>query len=87
MKKTMSVGEAVDDFAQNVFPNLFKEGRKGNNGYYRVKNLLYARAAEVRGESPRRRVTADWAQSILNDYAPGRYTFQHHTTVTLNDGQ
>lgn len=76
MEKQMSVGEAIDDFAENIFPSLFPDGRKNNKGYYRVKNLLYARAAEGRGEKPRRRVTPEWAQSILNDYCPGRYEFR-----------
>lgn len=26
-------------------------------------------------------------ERLLSKYAPGRYTFNHHTTVTLNDTQ
>lgn len=85
MEKHLTLSEAIDDFAENIFPNLFPEGRKGNNEYYRIKNLFYSHAAEKAGRKPRRRITANWAQSILTKYAPERYEFT--SVVILHDGQ
>ncbi len=83
MKKRLTLAEAIDDFATHVEPHLFPEGRKKNKDYYRVKNLLYAKEAEAKGEKPNRRVTPEWAEKILTEFAPGRYRFEHHTDIFL----
>ena len=82
-KKRLTLGEAVDDFAQHVEPNLFPAGRKNNKDYYRVKNLLYARKDELAGKRPRREITAEWVQTILSEFAPGRYEFGHYVDVII----
>lgn len=81
MRKRLTLGEAIDDFALNVEPNLFPDGRKGDKNYYRVKNLIYARKAELGGRVPSREITSEWVEKILTEFAPGRYQFGHYVDI------
>lgn len=82
MEKRISPEEAVKDFLKNVLPTLFEgESRYKNKNYNRIKQLEYA--VEGRGK---KKFTATWAEIILNEFAPGRYVFEHQVTVIVKAG-
>lgn len=76
-----TVEMALDDFTQNVFPNLFP-GKTESKPYKRVYALISERRKQLAGK--KHRLNDDWIIRILSEFAPDRYTFNRVTTVTIN---
>lgn len=78
-KQTLTPLQAWDDFLEYAR----QTGLQLGNDVSQAKR-------DRRGGRKTRRGTvvqlgAERIERLLNKYAPGRYTFQHHTTVTVNE--
>lgn len=85
MEKTLSPSEAWADFYAWI-----KAPERWQALSDSERNRLITADRDSKGERKRTSGSAyglgiERLESILGQFAPGRYTFTHHTTVTLNE--